>query len=92
MASWGKIKIKNFGGKNEKEKRKKEENYTKKRGKGLKNASFWTINSKKSRGGLPTLPQKIYTTFDLSKRHVIKFYKLSISIFSKYKNNSPFYF
>ena len=35
-------------GKNEKRQRKKEENYIKK---GLKNASFWTINSKKNRRG-----------------------------------------
>ena len=33
-------------------KEKNEENYIKKGGKGLKNASFWAINSKKSRGGL----------------------------------------
>ena len=31
---------------NEKRERKKEENYIKKGGKGLKNASFWVINSK----------------------------------------------
>ena len=31
--------------KNEKRKRKKEENYIKKGGKGLKIASFWAINS-----------------------------------------------
>ena len=31
-------------------KEKKEENYIKKGGKGLKNASFWTINSKNFRG------------------------------------------
>ena len=35
------------GGKN-KNQEKKEENYTKKGGKGLKNASFWAINSKKN--------------------------------------------
>ena len=34
--------------KNEKGERKKEENYIKKGGKGLKNASFWAINSKKN--------------------------------------------
>ena len=35
---------------------KKEENYIKRGGKGLKNASFWAINSKRnSRGGLPFL-------------------------------------
>ena len=42
-----------------KEKRKKTENYIKKGEKGLKNASFWAINSKKnSRGGLSLLPTR----------------------------------
>ena len=34
--------------KDEKGERKKEENYIKNGGKGLKNASFWAINSKKN--------------------------------------------
>ena len=43
MASLGK-KLRR---KNEKGERTKEENYIKKEGKGLKNASFWAINSKR---------------------------------------------
>ena len=43
-------------GKKYKGERKKEENYIKNGGKGLKTASFWAIISKKSRGGLPTPP------------------------------------
>jgi len=35
---------------------KKEENYIKKWGKGLKNASLWAINSKIFKGGLQTPP------------------------------------
>ena len=37
--------------KNEKGERKKEENYIKKGGKGLKNTSFWAINSKTDLSG-----------------------------------------
>ena len=40
-------------------KEKKEENYIKKGGKGLKNASFRAIISKYSRGGLPTPPPAV---------------------------------
>ena len=41
-------------------KEKKEENYIKKGGKGLKNVSFWVINSKKFHGGvfLPPSPPR----------------------------------
>ena len=46
MVSWEK----KLGNKNEKGKRKKEENYIKKGEKGLKNASYWAINSKKFAG------------------------------------------
>ena len=57
MASRGKNEIRSKGKKMKKGKEKKEENYIKKGGKGLKNASFWAIISKKkSRGGLPTPP------------------------------------
>ena len=41
-----------LGEKNEKGERKKEENYIKNGGKGLKNASFWAIISKKNRRGV----------------------------------------
>ena len=53
MISWGKkIEVRE---KNEKGERKKEGNYIKKGEKGLKNAPFWAINSKKfaGPGGLP---------------------------------------
>ena len=50
MVSWGKkIKL-GVKGKNEKGERKKEENDMKKGEKGLKNAYFWAINSKKIAG------------------------------------------
>ena len=47
MASWEKMKL-GVREKNEKGERKKEENYIKKGGRGLKNASFWAIISKRS--------------------------------------------
>ena len=47
-----KIKIRSQGKKMKKGKEKKEENYIKKGGKGLKNASIWAINSKKMGGGV----------------------------------------
>ena len=46
MAAGETIKNLDLGGKNEKGERKTEENYIKTTGKGLKNASFWVINSK----------------------------------------------
>ena len=50
MVSWGRnIKL-GVRGKYEKGERKKEENCIKKGGKGLKNASFWAINSKNCLG------------------------------------------
>ena len=52
MVSWGRKKNGSWE-KNEKG-GKKEKNYIIKGEKGLKNASFWTINSKKNRrGGFP---------------------------------------
>ena len=49
MAAWEKIKNEDLRGKNEKVGRKTEENYIKNGGRDLKNASFWTINTKKIR-------------------------------------------
>ena len=48
-----------LGKQNDKGERKKEENYTKNEGKGLNNAFFWAINSKKFRppDPPPPLPQ-----------------------------------
>ena len=52
VRGWGKwpagekIKIRSKGKKNEIGERKKEETYIRKGEKGLKNASFWAINSK----------------------------------------------
>ena len=45
MASWVKNKNEELGKNNLKGERKKEENYTITGGEGLKNASFWAINS-----------------------------------------------
>ena len=47
------------GEKNEIRERKKEENHIEKGGKGLKNASFWAINSKNFAGGLPPARRKL---------------------------------
>ena len=49
MAGWGKNENEELGKKNKKGERKREENYMKKGEKGLKNASFWVINSKNFR-------------------------------------------
>ena len=56
MASWGKKMKLGVREKNEKGERKKEENYTKKGKRGLKNESFWAIISNHCAGGLPAPP------------------------------------
>ena len=73
MVSWGE-KNKSLG-KNEKGERKKEENYIKKWEKGLKNASFWAINSTNfagessdppplPSGGASPCPQQTYLSWE----------------------------
>ena len=55
MAAWEKNKKLRFRAKNEKGPKNKVNNF-KKEGKGLRNASFWVINSKTFAGGLPIPP------------------------------------